>query len=600
MRFSVVIPSYQRRDLVVASVRALASQVFAGPFEVIVVVDGSTDGTAAALRELAVPFPLMVLEQPNQGSAAARSAGGFAARGDIVLFMDDDMEADPGLLAEHDRSHREGAGIVLGHIPLHPDSPPGLLSTWVKRWVDRRALRLSAPGASVRISDLVGGQISVSREAFHAVGGFDARLTHAGSFGNEDVDFGYRLLRHGYAAVFNPNAISRQRYTVRPRHFLRQWRESGRASVKFARKHPEIASQVLDRPLNRPIFRGLAVLPVLAAPLRWLALALVERGRQGPLANRLFSVAQAVEYCRGVREAGGIPRRRPLRVLAYHAIADTAGAGRFAPYGVRPEDFRRQVAALRRAGYQFVSADEVVRFVRGAGGLPRRPVLLTFDDCYESVLEHALPVLESHGIPAVAFAVTGRIGGANDWGRSPGRSQLALLDADGLRRLVRGGVEIGAHSRTHQQLPRAGAAELADEVSGSCEDLGRIGLGPVRLFAYPYGESDEQVRTAVESAGCHAAFTVEPGLVRPGVDPYRIPRIEILRGDEGWRFRWKVTVAGRLPRPNNGWQAFVRGSWRRWGEPRVRSTARRVLPKPVWSWLQRRRPRASAGPLPLR
>jgi peptidoglycan/xylan/chitin deacetylase (PgdA/CDA1 family) len=531
------------------------------------------------LRKLAVPFPLTVLEQSNQGSAAARNAGGFAARGDILLFMDDDMEADPSLLAEHDHSHRGGSRVVLGNIPVHPDSPPGLLSTWVKRWVDRRARRLSAAGASVRVSDLVGGQISVSREAFLAVDGFDADLTHAGSFGNEDVDFGYRVLRHGYRALFNPNAISRQRYTVRARQFLRQWRQSGRASVKFARKHPELAEHIFDMAVNRRVFRGVARLPTLTAPLSWLAVTLVERGHQGTLTERLFFWAQALEYCCGLRQAGGMPRPRPLRVLAYHAIGETAGAGRFEPYGVRPEDFRRQIAALRRAGYHFISSDELVEFVRGSGGLPRRPVLLTFDDCYSSVLQHALPVLLEHGIPAVAFAVAGRLGGTNDWDQWPGATYLPLLDVDGLRRLASAGVEIGAHSRTHPRLPGISVHELADEISGSCEELKTKGLGPVRLFAYPFGESDERVRQAVESAGCQAAFTVAPGFVRPGIDPFRIPRIEILRGDVGWQFRWKVAVAGPLLQPREGPLAFFLSLWQRWGTVALPKVSRRVLRK---------------------
>jgi peptidoglycan/xylan/chitin deacetylase (PgdA/CDA1 family)/GT2 family glycosyltransferase len=574
MPITVVIPTYQRRDLVVAAVRGLAQQDFDGDFDVVVVVDGSTDGTARALRELAMPFPLTVLEQSNQGAAAARTAGGVAARGEILLFIDDDMEADPRLLTEHDRSHGESAGIVLGDIRLHPESPRGLLSRWVHEWVDGRTRRLSAPGASVRVADLIGGQISVSRAAFRDVGGFDARLTHGGSFGNEDIDFGYRLLRRGHRAVFNPKAVTWQRYTIRPRQFLRQWRQAGHASVPFARKHPELAAQIFDLSVNRRRYRGLARVPALAAPLRWLAVRLVERGHEGPWAERLFFSAQAVEYCRGLREAGGMPRPRALRVLAYHAIEETGDAGRLEPYGVRPADFRHHVAALVRAGYEFVSADEVLHFLRGAGGLPPRPVLLTFDDCYASLLRHAVPVLEERRIPAVAFAVTGRLGSTNEWDTPLGLPQLRLLDVDGLRRLAEAGVEIGAHSRTHAQLPRVGAAELTGEVAGSRDELRTLGLGAARLFAYPYGESDERVRQAVERAAYQAAFTVEPGFVRRGVDPYRIPRIEILRRDVGWRFRWKVRVAGPLRKPDERPIALARGAWTRWGAPAVRALRR--------------------------
>src|SRR6266568_2649599 len=86
VRFSIIIPTYERRDLVRRMVAALADQTH-DDFEVIVVVDGSTDGTAAALRELGFSFPLSVLEQTNLGAAAARNAGVAAAGGELFLFL---------------------------------------------------------------------------------------------------------------------------------------------------------------------------------------------------------------------------------------------------------------------------------------------------------------------------------------------------------------------------------------------------------------------------------------------------------------------------------------------------------------------------------
>ena len=293
---------------------------------------------------------------------------------------------------------------------------------------------------------------------------------------------------------------------------------------------------------------------MLMAPLRWLAVKLVAGGREGKLTEKLFFAVQAFEYCRGLREAGGIPLPRPLRILTYHAIADTAGAGRFEPYGVRPEDFRQQITELKRAGYRFVSAEEVVHFVRRGGGLPPRPILLTFDDCYASVLEHAIPILAAFEIPAVAFAVTSCLGGTNVWDKPLGALQLPLLDADGLRRVVGAGVEIGAHSRSHRQLTTVSEADLENEVRGSRQELRAADLGPARLFSYPYGECDERVCKAVEVAGCEAAFTVNPGFIHPGDDPFRLARIEILRRDVGFRFRWKVATAG-------AWRPQERGRW---------------------------------------
>lgn len=580
MRLSVVIPSYQRRELVLTAVTSLARQDFALPFEVIVVVDGSTDQTREALESLPTPFPLRVLYQRNRGAAAARSAGGAAARGEILLFMDDDMEADPGLLSAHDRAHRSGAGIVIGHIPLHRESLSGVLSTWVNRWVELRQERLRRPHAEVRVTDLVGGQISVLRAAFDEVGGFDARLTEGGTFGNEDIEFGYRLLQRGHRAVFAPEAVSWQRYSIRPQTFLRQSRESGGASVMFARKHPEMAGAVFQRSVNRTRFRVLDSLRIVAWPVRALALALVERGFEGNFTERLFFTAQALEFCRGLREAGGMPRERTLRVLAYHAIEQRDRDSRFARYEIQPEAFRRHVKTLLRCGGHFVSANEVAHFLRGTGGLPRRPMLITFDDCYTSVLEHALPILREYGVPAIAFAVTACTGGQNEWSSAPAADRLRLLDEDGLRRIAAGGVEIGSHSRTHPRLSQASTHRVQAEIFGSRDDLKHLGFDNVRFFAYPFGEVSDEARRAVAAAGYDAAFTVEPGVVRTGTDRFLLPRVEILRGDDGWRLVWKVVVAGARLRPRRWVRTAVWRSGREWRQPGAPSRADHRLTPP--------------------
>ena len=246
MQISVVIPTYQRKETVKETVQALATQTFKGPFEVIVVVDGSTDGTADALRHLAYPFPLMVVEQANQGAAQARNMGARRAAGDIILFIDDDMMAHPGLLAEHARSHEQGWNAVLGHIPLHPESPFTLLSVGIEKWADARAKRLTQPDAQLTLHDLLTGQLSVTRPVFEAIGGFDTGFTAGGAFGNEDIDFGYRLLEQGYRVHFNPHAISWQKYVVTPERYLVQWHQTGQADVRFARKYPEEATRLFE------------------------------------------------------------------------------------------------------------------------------------------------------------------------------------------------------------------------------------------------------------------------------------------------------------------------------------------------------------------
>ncbi|MEA2562767.1 MAG: hypothetical protein QOH06_4271 [Acidobacteriota bacterium] len=543
MRFSLVFPTYQRRELALAAVRALEGQELRD-FEAIVVVDGSTDGTVQALRELRPSFPFTVLEQANAGAASARNRGATAAKGEILLFLDDDMEAHPRLLAEHDRSHREGAEVVLGHIPLHPDSPKGLLSRAVGVWAENRARKLAVPGTELTSYDLLTGQISLPRELFRRLGAFDDAFTKGGTYGDEDLDFGQRLLDAGCRIVFNPEAVSWQRYIVTPRQHLRQWRQTGRADVGFARKHPNRAEAVFAT-RGRP-FRWVLEVPglgaLLAVVLKPPVLFLAERAKGGSaLMFRWFRRVRMLEYWRGVREAGGIPRPRPLRVLAYHAVADLAGDPVLERYSVPAERFRSQLESLRRAGYHPISANEAVRFLEGRGGLPRRPILLTFDDAYEDLAQAALPLLD--GTPAVTFAVSGRLGGINEWDRGRGARSLPLLDADGLRDVMARGIEVGAHSRTHPNLTRVADGELDEEIAGSRQDLAKLGLPLPRFFAYPYGIEDDRVRRAVQRAGFSAAFTVVPGRVLPGQDLYRLPRIEIFRHDHGWRFRLKLALA---------------------------------------------------------
>jgi peptidoglycan/xylan/chitin deacetylase (PgdA/CDA1 family)/glycosyltransferase involved in cell wall biosynthesis len=550
VRFSVIVPTFQRRDLALAAVRSLEAQTLRD-FEAIVVVDGSADGTAGALRALQPSFPLTVLEQENAGAARARNHGASRAHGEILLFLDDDMEADPRLLAQHDQSHRAGAEVVIGHIPLHPDSPPGFLSHAVGVWAENRRRALTAAGVELTSYDLLTGQVSLAAELFRRLGGFDDAFTRGGTYGDEDLDFGQRLIDSGSRIVFNADAVSWQRYIVTPPEHLRQWRQTGKADVQFVRKHPERAEALFAlrgvtsgdfRRLYRPVLAvpGLGALfaALLVPPLLFLSKV---TGGESMRMFRWFRRARTLEYCRGVREAGGIPRPRSLRVVAYHAIADLDGDPVLGRYGVPLERFRAQLQTMRSAGYVLVGAAEVVRYLVGGAGLPRRPLLLTFDDAYKSLARTALPVLD--GAPIVTFAVSARLGGTNDWDRARGARSLHLLDAEGLRELAATGVEVGAHSRTHPDLTRLSDDEMEAEIAGSRDDLAGIGLPPPRLFAYPYGAENERVRNAVRHAGFVAAFTSTPGRVRPGQDPYQLPRIEIGPEHLGWRLRWKLALA---------------------------------------------------------
>jgi GT2 family glycosyltransferase len=250
---SVVIPTHNRIERLRRVLMALESQHYAlDDFEVIVVSDGSSDGTDEYLRTLTTPLHLQAVVQPNQGVAVARNRGMQRATGDIVLFVDDDVVPAPQLIAEHVRIHTTHANdvIVLGPMLTPKDFP---MSRWV-RWEQAmltkqyNAMREGKYAPSAR--QFYTGNTSLAREHLLASGGFDENFRRA-----EDVELAYRLVDRGLQFVFNPDAIG---YHYAERSF-RSWMEIpyvyGRNDVIFTRDKqqdwllPEVFNEFHDRNL---------------------------------------------------------------------------------------------------------------------------------------------------------------------------------------------------------------------------------------------------------------------------------------------------------------------------------------------------------------
>jgi peptidoglycan/xylan/chitin deacetylase (PgdA/CDA1 family) len=230
-------------------------------------------------------------------------------------------------------------------------------------------------------------------------------------------------------------------------------------------------------------------------------------------------------------------------VIAYHAVADLPKGSSLREYAIPPREFAAQLDHLARAGYDFVELGALLDALDGTAAMPERAVLITFDDGYDDLRTVAGPLLAARGIPAVAFAVAGELGATNRWDAAGGEEPLRLLDAEGLRAVAGLGVEVGAHSLTHARLTEIEPVLLEAEVCRCRERLEAAGLPPPRGFAYPYGAYDDAVVAAVRDAGFRAAFTTESGVVTRSSDRYRLPRLDLRRGDTGARFRLRVAAA---------------------------------------------------------
>lgn len=211
-------------------------------------------------------------------------------------------------------------------------------------------------------------------------------------------------------------------------------------------------------------------------------------------------------------------------VLMYHAVA-AAPNDATRVLSVAPEAFAEQMALLGDRGFTPVTTAELAAGWRSGGPLPERPVLVTFDDGYEGVHRHCLPVLAEHGFRASLFVSTGWIRGAHDNGAAPD----TMLDWEQVRRLADAGVETGGHSHTHPQLDQLTDEELRLELL-RCREIvsGELGTPPAS-FAYPYGYSSRRVRRAVREAGFAQALAVGNGLARRSQGPYALQRVTVRR-----------------------------------------------------------------------
>ena len=298
-------------------------------------------------------------------------------------------------------------------------------------------------------------------------------------------------------------------------------------------------------------------------------------------------------------------RRSLLRVLVYHRVHDSARAVWGDPHlhSATPEAFDAQMAYLTRR-YTPVTATEVAAAVRGEVPLPRRAVLVTFDDAYRDFLIHAWPVLRRHRVPALLFVPTAFLGADRGFwwddlyesvmrtealavqvgsrilllrtrderhaaarilirslralrpdelsarlGRlrnqlgAPERGERQVLTWEELRGLVAEGLAVGAHTRTHPPLPSLAQDELEHELRGAHADLQReLGQAPV-MFAYTFGLADQRVVPILRELGYAGAFISLYGRNRVSErDPFLLYRQSVDLHHSMPRFALSLTV----------------------------------------------------------
>lgn len=241
---SVIIPTYNRKEILLRALDALARQTYpADMFEVLVISDGATDGTAEAVRALKMPYCLRFVEQKNQGPSAARNNGARLAESALIVYVDDDIEPVSEFLAEHAAAHENEPKLVL----IGPQSEPEgeAMSHWIawEHSMLRKQYDNFVSGVwDVGPNNLYSGNFSVPREDLLACGGFDERFTR-----QEDVELGFRLAQRGLKFKFCAKANGFHRPTRTFASWYKTPYEYGRRDVQMARDIGEQAALDLAR-----------------------------------------------------------------------------------------------------------------------------------------------------------------------------------------------------------------------------------------------------------------------------------------------------------------------------------------------------------------
>lgn len=222
----------------------------------------------------------------------------------------------------------------------------------------------------------------------------------------------------------------------------------------------------------------------------------------------------------------------------YHQVGDFRRPASHKACFCDTRRFRAQMRFLARMGYRVIGLDQALSGLFQGAALPRRPVVLTFDDGTRDFHEHALPILREHAYPATVFPVSGLLGRSADFVTY--RPVPRLMSAETLRAVHDAGVQVGSHTVTHPRLtqlePEAVGRELADS-KAFLEDL----LGaPVDHFCYPKGDYNERVRDQVRMAGYRSALTTVRGAANTAANPFEIPRKAVSFGDNLIGYAWKL------------------------------------------------------------
>jgi len=252
---SVIISTYNGEKKIAGILNALLLQSFRN-FEVLVVIDGSTDNTYSVVKNYELKFSnLRIVTQENKGRAGVKNTGAKESSGDILIFYDDDMAPYSDSIEKHIAFHTKFSGIMSGNPVEIIDSArtdiqnykAALTDKWTKKYTDG-ITQLDASNLFFTAANC-----SVTKEVFFALSGFNSLLTDA-----EDHDFAFRALQNNIPVFFDKSNKAIHRESITARSYITRLRHYREAHQKLFEIHPDRKSNQRANVLKRRIYRLIA------------------------------------------------------------------------------------------------------------------------------------------------------------------------------------------------------------------------------------------------------------------------------------------------------------------------------------------------------
>ncbi len=238
--------------------------------------------------------------------------------------------------------------------------------------------------------------------------------------------------------------------------------------------------------------------------------------------------------------------KRYISILMYHRVGDFKAIKEHRALYCKSKRFALQMWFLSFFKYNVISLTQALNLISSQQPIPRRCVVLTFDDGYSDFYKNAYPILKKYKFPATVYVLSELIGKRAVWFEKENRETPYMLTKEELLELCSNNIEIGSHGKTHVNLNEVPLDKAEEEIMESKAKLEKLLNQKVLHFCYPYGKFNQNVIKLVKKAGYVSAVTCIRGGVTKMSDPYILPRKAISFGDSLIGFLWKIHIKNKL------------------------------------------------------